>query len=73
VKTSRAAQKQISSPPTKFVRQLGEVRDFQGMIQIQTEFMQSLVNAMGEQTRAHAEAYTKTAADLSKNPFVGMS
>jgi hypothetical protein len=57
----------------QFVRQLGEVRDFQGMIQIQTEFMQSLVNAMGEQTRALAEAYTKTAADLSKNPFVGMS
>jgi hypothetical protein len=54
----------------QFVRQLSEVKDFQGMVQ--TEFMQSLVNAMGEQTRALAEAYTKTAADLT-NPFAGMS
>jgi len=57
----------------QFVRQLGEVKDFQGMVQIQTEFMQSLVNAMGEQTRALTEAYTKTAADLTKNRLASMS
>jgi hypothetical protein len=52
---------------------LSEVKDFQGMVRIHTEFMQSLVNAMGEQTRALAEAYTKTAADLTKNPLPSMS
>ena len=56
-----------------FVRQLSEVKDFQGMVRIQTEFMQSLVNAMGDQTKALAEAYTKTVADLAKKPLEGMS
>lgn len=57
----------------EFVRQLSQVKDFQEMVRVQTEFMQSLVNAMGEQTRALAEAYTKTAADLTKKPFASMS
>jgi len=43
------------------------------MVRIQTEFMQSLANAFGEQTRGLAEAYTKTAADAAKNPLSGMS
>ncbi len=57
----------------EFVRQLSEVKDFQGAVRVQTEFMQSLVNAMGDQTKALTEAYTKTVADLAKNPFAGMS
>ena len=57
----------------EFVRQLSEVKDFQGMVRVQTEFMQSLVNAMGDQTKALAEAYTKTVADLAKKPLAGMS
>jgi hypothetical protein len=43
------------------------------MLRIQAEFMQSFVNAVGEQTKALTEAYTKTAADLAKKPFAGMS
>ncbi len=57
----------------EFVKQLSEVKDFQGMLRIQTEFMQSLVNAMGEQTKDLTEAYAKTAADVAKKPFPGMS
>ncbi len=57
----------------EFVRQLSEVKDFQGMVRVQTEFMQSIVNAMGDQTTALTEAYTKTVADLTKNPLAGMS
>ena len=57
----------------EFVRQLSEVKDFQEMLRIQAEFMQSFVNAVGEQTKALTEAYTKTAADLAKKPFAGMS
>ncbi len=57
----------------EFVRQLSEVKDFPGMVRIQTEFMQSLVNAMGEQTKTLAEAYTKTVADVAKKPLQGVS
>ena len=57
----------------EFVRQLSEVKDLQGMIRVQTELMQSFVNAMGDQTKALTESYTKTVADFTKNPFAGMS
>jgi hypothetical protein len=43
------------------------------MVTLQTEFMQTLVNAVGEQTKALTDAYTKTAADVAKKPFPGMS
>jgi hypothetical protein len=43
------------------------------MVRIQTEFMQSLLNAMGEQTKELTETYAKTAADIAKKPFAGMS
>ena len=56
-----------------FVRQLSQVKDFNDVVRIQTEFMQSLVSAMGDQTKELADACTKTAAGLTKNPFVGMS
>jgi hypothetical protein len=43
------------------------------MVRIKTEFMESLVNAFGEQTKSLADAYTKTAAEAMKNPLSGMS
>jgi hypothetical protein len=43
------------------------------MVRIQAELMQSLVNAVGEQTKTLAEAYTKTVADVGKKPLRGMS
>ena len=57
----------------EFVKQLSHAKDFQEMVRIQAEFMQSLVNAFGEQTNSLAEAYTKTAADTLKKPISGMS
>jgi hypothetical protein len=43
------------------------------MVRIQTEFMESLVNTFGEQTKSLADAYTKTATEAMKNPLSGMS
>jgi hypothetical protein len=57
----------------EFVRQLSQVKDFNEMVRIQVEFMQSLVNAMGEQTKELTEAYTKAAADIAKKPFASTS
>jgi hypothetical protein len=57
----------------EFVRQLSQAKDFQEMARIQTEFMQSLVNALGKQTRSLGEAYTKAASDIVKKPLAGMS
>ena len=57
----------------EFVRDLSQAQDFSEMVRIQDEFMQSLVNAVGEQMKTLAEAYTKTAVDVAKKPFPGMS
>ena len=57
----------------EFVRQLSQVKDFNEMVRIQTEFIQSLVNAMGEQTKELTEAYAKTASDIVKKPFPRIS
>jgi hypothetical protein len=40
----------------QFMRQLSQAKDFQEMLRIQAEFMQSLGNAMGEQTKELTEA-----------------
>ena len=57
----------------EFVKQLSHAKDFQEMVRIQTEFMQSLTAAFGEQTKSLTEAYTKAAADTLKKPIAGMS
>jgi hypothetical protein len=57
----------------EFVRRLSHAHDFSEMVRIQAEFMQSLVSAVGEQTKTLTEAYTKTAADVAKKPLSGMS
>ena len=57
----------------EFVRQLSQVKDLNEMVRIQTEFMQSLVKAMGEQTKELTETYTKAASDIVKKPFASIS
>ena len=54
----------------EYLRQLSQARNFQDMVRIQADFMQSLMKAFGEQSLA--EAY-KTAADMAKKPMSGMS
>jgi hypothetical protein len=70
-KLKRCAEANLATTH-EFVRRLSQAQDFE-MVRIQAEFMQSLVNAVGEQTKTLAEAYTKTAADVAKKPFTGMS
>jgi phasin family protein len=52
---------------------LSQAKDLNEMVRIQTEFMQSLVKAMSEQTKELTEAYTKTASDIAKKPFPSIS
>jgi hypothetical protein len=63
------AEKNISMTQ-EYLRQLSQARNFQDMVRIQADFMQSLMKAFGEQSLA--EAY-KTAGDLAKKPMSGMS
>jgi hypothetical protein len=44
-----------------FVKQLSQAKDFEEMLSIQTEYMQTLANVFGEQTKSLTDAYTKTA------------
>ena len=53
----------------EFIKQLTQAKDFQDMVRIQTEFVQTLLNTFGEQTKSLGEAYTKAAADTFKTPF----
>jgi hypothetical protein len=56
-----------------YVKQLSQAKDFQEMVRIQTEFMQSLANAFGEQTTSLAEEYAKAASGVVKKPLAGIS
>jgi hypothetical protein len=55
----------------EFAKQLSQAKDFQEMLSIQIEFMKSMVNTLGEQTKSFAEVYTNAAADVVKKPFAG--
>ena len=43
----------------EFVWRLSQVQDFSEMVRIQTEFMQSFVNAMGERSRPSEQRYVR--------------
>jgi Phasin protein len=53
-----------------FVRKLSQARDFQDIIRIQTEYMQTQFSVCAEQTRGLAEAFTKTATSAVKLPKI---
>jgi len=61
------AEKNIASTH-EFVRQLSRAKDFQDMLRIQSEFMQSQFSALAEQTKSLGEAATKAAASALKPP-----
>jgi hypothetical protein len=48
------------------VHKLGQAKDFQEVIRIQTEFMQAQMSAFAEQAKSLGEAYTKVATDATK-------
>ena len=60
-------QKNISAY-AEFVGKLGQAKDFQEVIRIQTEFMQTQLNSLTEQARSLGEAYNKAATEATK-PF----
>jgi hypothetical protein len=53
----------------EFIKQLSHAKDFQDVLRIQTEFMQTQMRAFAEQATSLAEAFTKTAASEVKMPF----
>ena len=62
------AEKNIAASH-EFIKQLSQAKDFQDVLRIQTEFMQTQMQAFGEQTKSLAEAFIKTAANEVKMPF----
>jgi hypothetical protein len=64
------AEKNITATQ-EFLKQLGRAKNFQDVVHVQSDYMQFLMKAFGEQSLA--EAYTKTAADAVKKPVSGMS
>jgi hypothetical protein len=53
----------------RFIQQLSQAKDFQDALRIQTEFIQTQMQAFAEQATSVAEAFTKTAASEVKMPF----
>ena len=52
----------------EFVLKLSQAKDFQDVVRIQTEFMQTQMNAFGEHTKTLGEEVTK-ATGAVKTPF----
>ena len=52
-----------------FVQRLSQAKDFQDALQIQTEYMQTQFQTLGEQTRSLAESFTSATTSAVKNPF----
>ena len=51
----------------EFVGKLSQAKNFQEVFQIQTEFMQTQLSSLTEQTRSLGEAYNKAATDATKS------
>jgi hypothetical protein len=51
------------------VKRFSQAKDFEEALRIQTEFMQSQLNAFEEQIKSLGEAYTKEATSGVKMPF----
>lgn len=53
----------------EYIARLGQAKDFQDVMRIQTEFMQSQMTAFGEQAKSLTEAFAKSAEAVIKPPF----
>ena len=53
----------------RFIQQLSQARDFQDVLRLQTEFMQTQMQTFAEQATSLVEAFTKTATREVKMPF----
>jgi len=52
----------------EFAQQLGKAKNFQELVQIQKEFMETQLKALSEQMKDFGETATKAATDAFKNP-----
>ncbi len=52
-----------------FVQKLSQAKNFQEVVKIQTEFMETQINSFNEQAKILGEIYTKAAEDAVKAPF----
>ncbi len=63
------AEKNIATAH-EYVNKLSQAKDLQEVVRIQTEFMQTQLNAFAEQTKSLGEAFAKAATDaVNKTPF----
>jgi hypothetical protein len=53
----------------QFIQQLSQAKDFHDVLRIQTEFMQTQMQAFAGQATSLAEAFTKMATSEVKMPF----
>jgi hypothetical protein len=53
----------------EFVKQLGQAKDFLDVVRIQTEYMQSQIYALTEQSKSLTESFTKAATSGVQNPL----
>jgi hypothetical protein len=52
-----------------FVQKLSQAKNFQDVVKIQTEFMETQMNSFNEQAKIIGEIYAKAAEDAMKTPF----
>ena len=52
-----------------FVQKISQAKNFEEVVKIQTEFMQTQMNSFNEQAKVLGEMYTKAAEDTMKAPF----
>jgi hypothetical protein len=50
------------------VQKLSQAKNFQDVVKIQTEFMETQMNSFNEQAKILGEIYTKAAAETMKAP-----
>jgi hypothetical protein len=62
------AEKNIAATH-EFLHKVSEAKNFQEILLLQSEFMQSQMNELGEQTKSFGEAYSKAAASITKMRF----
>ena len=52
-----------------FVQKLSQAKNFQDVVRIQTEFMNSQLNSFNDQAKIIGEIYTNAATAVAKTPF----
>jgi hypothetical protein len=62
------AEKNLSATH-EFIRQLSQAKNFQDLVRLQNEFMQSQFEAIAGQTKSLGQAFTKGATEAVKTPF----